>query len=77
MTTDFLCRQSRVPKSQVQLANRAIYLWDNRDTINQGQVLFFVFQFEVTPFSDGQLSKFSARPTVFNWENIERECVQQ
>ena len=68
MTTELLCRQSRVPKSEVQLANHAIYLCDNRDNINQGHVFFFVFHFELTPFSDGQLSKVSARPTVFNWE---------
>ena len=28
----------------------------------------FVFHFELTPFSDGQLSNVSARPTVFNWK---------
>ena len=44
------------------------YLCDRRDPINQGHVFFFVFHFELTRFSDGQLSKVSARPTVFNWE---------
>ena len=58
-----------------QLANRAIYLCDNRDHINQGSALLFVLQFELNPFSDGQLSKVSARPSIFNWKNIEREAV--
>ena len=49
-----------VPNSSVQLANRAIYLYDNRDPINQGHVFFFVFHFELIPFSNGQLSKVSA-----------------
>ena len=71
MTTEFLCHPSRVSNSSVQLANCAIYLCDNRDPINQGHVFFFVFHFEVTPFSDGQLSKVSGRPTVFNWEIYE------
>ena len=39
-----------------------------RQPINQGHVFFFVFHLELTPFSDGQLSNVSARPTVFNWE---------
>ena len=39
------------------MANRAIYLCDNRDPISQGHVFFFVFHFESTPFSDGHLSK--------------------
>ena len=68
MTTELLCRQSRVPKYEVQLANRAIYLCDNRDHINQGHVFFFVLHFELTAFSDDQLSKASARPAVFNRE---------
>ena len=68
VTTELSCRQSRVPNSQVKLANRAIYLYDNRDSINQGHVFFFAFHFELTPFSDGQLSKVSVRPTVFNRE---------
>ena len=42
--------------------------YDNRYPINQGHVFFFVFHLELTPFSDGQLSNVSARPTVFNWE---------
>ena len=67
MTTELLCRPSLIPKSCVQLAYRAIYLCDNRDPINQGHAFCFVFHFELTPFSDGQLSKVSARPTVFNW----------
>ena len=66
-----LCRRSRVSKSQVQLANRAIYLCDHRDPINQGHVFFFLFHFELTPFSDGQLSKVTARPMVFNCEIYE------
>ena len=39
----------------------------------------FVFRLSlrVDVFSDGQLSKVSARSTVFSWENIERESVQQ
>ena len=49
-----LCRQSGVPKSNVQLANRAIHLCHNRDPINQGHVLFFVCHFELTPFSYDQ-----------------------
>ena len=69
MTTELLCRQSRVRKSQVQpLACRAIYLYDNRDPINQGHAFFFAFHFELTPFSDGQFSKVPAQTTVFNWE---------
>ena len=48
--------------------NRAIYLYDNHDRINQGHVFIFVLQFELTSFSDGPLSKGSDRPTVFNWE---------
>ena len=75
VTTELLCCQSRVLKPQVQLAYRAIYLCDNRDPNNQGHAFFFVLNFELTSFSDGQLSKVSARPTVFNWENIERESV--
>ena len=71
MTTELLCRPSHVSKFQVQLANRAIYLCDNRDPINQGHVVFLVFHVELTTFSDGQLSKVSARPTVFNWELYE------
>ena len=54
----------------VQLASRAIYLYDDRGPINQGRVFFFVFNFELTPFSDGQLTKGSARPTDFNREKI-------
>ena len=66
VTTERSCRQSCVPNSWVQLANRGIiYLYDNREPLNQGNVFFF--HFELTPFSDGQLSKVSARPTVFNW----------
>ena len=67
VATEPLCRQSRVLKSQVQLANSAIYyLCDNRDPINQGHAFFFsVFHYELTPFSDSQISKVSARPTVF------------
>ena len=34
----------------------------------KGTYFFFDFHFELTPFSDGQLSTVSARPTVFNWE---------
>ena len=49
----------------MQLANRAIYLCDNRYPINQGHAFFLAFHFELTPFSDGQLSKNSARATVF------------
>ena len=52
-----------------QLANRVIYLYDNRDPMNQGHVFVFVIHFELTPFSDGQLSKVSARPAVFIWKN--------
>ena len=37
---------------------------------------FFIFHFELTPFSDGQISKVSARSTVFNWENYEY-CLEQ
>ena len=77
--TELSCRQSRVSIFQVQLANRATYLYDNRDPINQIHVFFFVFHFELTPFSDGQLPKASARPTVFNWtrKNIERGSAQR
>ena len=50
---------------------RNIYLGDNRDHSNQGHVFSFVLHFEVTPFSNGQLSKVSARLTVFNWEIYE------
>ena len=49
--------------------NHAIYLYDNHEPINLGHVFFLVFHFELAPFSDGQLSETSARPTVFNWEN--------
>ena len=77
VTTELSCRQSRVPKSSAQLANRAMYLCDNRDHINKGHVFFLVFHFELTPFSDGQLSKVSGRPTVFNEKNVERESVLQ
>ena len=42
-------------------------------TISQGHGFFFVFHLELTPFSDGHPSKLSVRPTVFIWENIERE----
>ena len=70
----FSCCQSRVPKSQVQLAIRAMYFYDNRDPINQGHVLFFAFHFDLSPFSDGQLSKVSAQPTVFNGEIC---CLQE
>ena len=59
------------PESCLQLANPAIYLCDNRDPINQGYVFIFVFHFELTPFSDSQFSKVSARRTVFNWEICE------
>ena len=65
--TELSCRQSRVSIFQVQLANRATYLYDNRDPIDRGHVFLFVFHFRLTPFSDGQLSKVSARPNVF-WE---------
>ena len=66
-TKELSCRQSRVPKPYVQLTNRGIYVYDNRDPINQGHVFVFAFNFELTSFSDGQLTKVSARPTVFNW----------
>ena len=33
----------------------------------------FVFHFELTPFSDGQLSKVSARPTVFK---LDKYCAR-
>ena len=68
VTTELLCRQSRVPKSQVELANLVIYLYDNRDTINQGHVFFFIVHFDLIHSSDGQLSNVSARPTVINWK---------
>ena len=55
----------------MQLANRAIYLCGNRDPVNQGHVFFYVFHFEWISFSDDQLSKVSARPTVFNSEIYE------
>ena len=58
VTTDILCRQSRVPISKVQLANRAIYMYDNRDPINQGHVFFFVFHFGLTTFSEGESQTF-------------------
>ena len=64
VTTELLCRQRRVPKSQVHLANRATYLRDNRGPVNQERVFFFVFHFELTPFSDGQLSKVSTQSIV-------------
>ena len=32
------------------------------------EVFFSVFQFELAPFSDGQISRVSARPTAFYWE---------
>ena len=70
MTAELLCRQSRVRKSQVQLATRPKYQYDNRDPINHGHVFFFVFHFELAPFSDGQLSNVLARPIVFNWESV-------
>ena len=62
MTTELSCRPSRVSKSSVQLANHAICLCDNREPINQGHVFFFVFHFDLTPSSDGQLSKFQLDP---------------
>ena len=43
-------------------------LGDNRDHINKKHLFFFLFHFELTPFSDGQLSKVSARPIVINGE---------
>ena len=52
------------------LANRAMFLYDNRDPINQGRVFFVVFHFELTPSSDGELPRVSARQTVLNWESI-------
>ena len=55
----------------MQLADRAIYLCENRDPIDQGHALFRVSHFELTPLSDGQLSKVAARPTIFNWEMYE------
>ena len=36
----------------------------------KGMFSFLVFHFELIPFSDGQLSKVSARPTVFIWKNV-------
>ena len=45
VTTELLCRQSRVPRSSVQLANRAIYLYDNRDPINQAKGVFSFLSF--------------------------------
>ena len=58
VSTDDLCRPSRASKSQVQLANRAIFLRHNRDPINHEHIFAFVFQFELTTL---------AQPTVFNW----------
>ena len=72
-TKELSCRQSRVPKPYVQLTNRGIYVYDNRDPINQGLVYFLSVHFELTPFSDGQLSNVSVRPPVFNWEN---DCLR-
>ena len=63
-------RESRVPKSEAQVANRAIYLYDNRDPYqSRWCFLFRQSHFELALFSDGQLAKVSARPTVFGWEN--------
>ena len=63
MTTELLCRQSRVTAGKP----RHMPLYDYCDLINQGHV-FFCIHFELTPFSNGQLSKVSARPAIFNWE---------
>ena len=52
VTTEHYCRQSRVLQSKVQLANRVIpvYLYDNRDPINQGCfVSIFRFRHSVFP----------------------------
>ena len=57
------------PESCSKVLGTASKPCDNRDHINQGHVFFFVFHFDLTPFSGGQLSKVSARPTVFNWKN--------
>ena len=51
VTPGFWCRPNRVSKPSVQLANRAIYLCDNGDHINQGQVFFYVFHTSSLPLS--------------------------
>ena len=49
LTTERLCRQSRVPKPQVQLAT-VPYLYDNRDPINQRAYFLFRLSLQVDPF---------------------------
>ena len=69
VTTELLCRPGRVSKSEVLLANRAIYLCENRDPINQGHVCFFVFtsSWPLPPMASSQHlthpRQVSARPT--------------
>ena len=74
---ELLCRQSRVQKSQVQLANLAIYLCDNRDPMNRGHLFFFVFHFELTLCPTASSQKFQLEPPLSTGKNIERESVQQ
>ena len=57
-------RQRRVPNGKP----RHIPLRQSLPYQPTGNVFFFVCHFELTPFSGRQLSKVSARPTVFNWE---------
>ena len=58
VNTELLYRQSRVPKSQVQLVNRAIYLCNNRDRINQGHVFFSFFTSSLAPSPMASSQKF-------------------
>ena len=53
-----------------ELANRAMYLCDNHDPINQGHVLFFVFQFELTLSPTASYQKFQLDPPFLTGKNI-------
>ena len=68
VTTEVSSRKNRVPKSQVFLllvGNRAI----SRSTI--ATIPTKSIQFDLSPFSDSQLSEVSARPTIFNRKHFE------